>query len=83
MVEVRGCSGKVQILADGGVIAEHRRGTSQRVVLDPRHFEGDATDRVLPPAPLGRLGRRFEEIAALLPEQRPLDLYVALAEAAR
>jgi hypothetical protein len=38
---------------------------------------------VLPPTPLGRFGRRLAELAALAPERRPLDLYAALAEAAR
>ena len=33
--------------------------------------------------PLGRMGRRLQEIAALPVEQRPLDLYAALAEVAR
>jgi hypothetical protein len=38
---------------------------------------------VLPPIPLGKMGRKLAEIAALAPEQRPLDLYAALAEVAR
>jgi hypothetical protein len=29
------------------------------------------------------MGRRLEEIAAMVPERRPLDLYAALAEVAR
>ena len=31
--------------------------------------------------PLGRIGRRLQEIASLPVEARPLDLYAALAEA--
>jgi hypothetical protein len=38
---------------------------------------------VLPPTPLGRMGRRLQEIALMPPEQRPLDIYAALAEVAR
>jgi hypothetical protein len=53
------------------------------VLIDPRCYEGEATERVLPPPPLGRMGRRLAEIAALPVEQRPLDLYAALAEVAR
>jgi transposase len=82
-VEVRGCSGRVQMLHGAAIVAEHRRGTAERLVLDPRHFEGEATDTVLPPVPLGRMGRRLAEIAALEPQRRPLDLYAALAEVAR
>ena len=48
-----------------------------------RHYEGEATEHVLPPTPLGRMGRRLQEIALLAPEQRPLDLHAALAEVAR
>ena len=82
-VELWGGASEVLILAGGAVVARHPRGTESRIVLDPRHFEGKATDGVLPPLPLGRMGRRLEEIAALVPQQRPLDLYAALAEVAR
>jgi transposase len=82
-VEVRGCAGKVQIVAGGTVVASHPRHTAARVVLDPRHYEGEATTTVLPPLPLGRMGERLQEIWSLAPEQRPLDLYAALAEVAR
>jgi len=82
-VEVRGCARVVQVCAEGGVIAEHPRHGRERIVINPRHFEGEATDRVLPPIPLGKMGRKLAEIAALAPEQRPLDLYAALAEVAR
>ena len=68
---------------DGHVVAEHPRHGRERIVIDPRHYEGEATDTVLPPLPLGRLGRRLQEIAALTPQARPLDLYAALAEVAR
>lgn len=83
LVEVRGCSRVVQMVTDGAIIAQHPRHGRERLVLDPAHYEGVATDRVLPPVPLGRMGRRLQEIAELAPEQRPLDLYAALAEAAR
>lgn len=82
-VEVRGCAGKVQILADGQVIREYPRGTAQRVLVDTTCYEGPATERVLPPPPLGKMGRRLAELMAMPVEQRPLDLYAALAEVAR
>ncbi|MEM6796784.1 MAG: IS21 family transposase [Acidobacteriota bacterium] len=82
-VEVRGCSGRVQILSGCQVVAEHPRHTARRVVIEPSHFEGEATDEVLPPQPLGRMGKRLQEIAALAPEVRPLDLYADLAAVAR
>jgi transposase len=82
-VEVRGCAGGVQILYDTQVVAVHRRHTRELLVIDPAHYEGEPTERVLPPTPLGRMGRRLQEIALLAPERRPLDLYAALAEVAR
>jgi len=82
-VEIRGCVGVVQVLVDNRIIAVHPRHTLERLVLDPTHFDGEATDTVLPPPPLGRMGRRLQEITALRPEQRPMDLYAALAEVAR
>jgi hypothetical protein len=82
-VEVRGCAGRVQILAEGRVIREYPRGTKQQVLIDPSCYEGEATDRVLPPTPLGKMGRRLQELAAMPVENRPLDLYAALAEVAR
>jgi transposase len=82
-VEVRGCSRIVQIYAHGRVVSEHPRHGRERIVIDPRHYEGTATKQVLPPVPLGRMGRRLAEIAAMPPQARPIDLYAALAEVAR
>jgi hypothetical protein len=73
----------VQILAECRIVAEHPRHTQHLLVIDPTHFEGEATEDILPPTPLGRMGRRLAEISALIPEQRPVDLYAALAEVAR
>jgi hypothetical protein len=82
-VEVRGCASTVQVWADGRVVAAHPRGTAARNVFDFAHWEGPDTDRVLAPAPLGKMGRRMQEILAMRPEQRPIDQYAAYAEAAR
>lgn len=82
-VEVRGCAGKVQILAEGQVVREYPRGTPERLLIDVSCYEGQATERVLPPAPLGKMGRRLQEIYQMPVEQRPLDLYAELAEVAR
>jgi hypothetical protein len=82
-IEVRGCARVVQLWADGKVLAEHPRGTRSRLLIDPAHYEGPSTEGVHAPVPLGRMSRRLEEIAAMVPERRPLDLYAALAEVAR
>lgn len=83
MVEVRGCARVVQVLHDGSVVAEHPRHTPERILIDPAHYQGEPTLEVLAPMPLGRMGRRLQEIAGMSPQQRPVDLYAALAEVAR
>jgi transposase len=82
-VELRGCARTVEVYCDGVRVAEHPRHTRERIVLQASHYDGPGDARVAPPTPLGRMGRRLAEIAAQPPERRPVDLYVALAEAAR
>lgn len=83
LVEVRGCARTVQVWVESEIVAEHPRHTRERIVIDPRHYEGESTERVQAPVPLGRMGRRLTEIWSMPPERRPLDLYAALAEVAR
>jgi len=73
----------VVIVAGAVTLARHPSGTKGRIVLDQRYFEGAATDFVIPPQPLGRMGKRLQEIYDLAPEARPLDLYAALTVVAR
>ena len=82
-VEVRGLAGHVQTRTGGAVVATHPRGTEALLVTDPSHYDGASTDRVVAPPPLGRLGRRLQELAAAPVARRSVDLYAALAEVAR
>jgi transposase len=82
-VEVHGCAEVVQVWHDGQVVAEHPRRSRQRLLLDPAHYEGPGDDRVMAPVPLGKMGRKLQAIVAQPVEQRPVDLYAALAEVAR
>jgi hypothetical protein len=82
-VEVRGLAGRVQVLKDAAVVAEHPRGTDALLLRDEAHYEGKDTDRVRAPMPLGRMGRRLQEIAASNVQHRSIDLYARLAEVAR
>lgn len=94
-VEILGTLSQVVIRGAGAEIACHPRRTRELLVLDSRHYEGDSTDRVLRPTPLGLRGRlqvaglssSARRSLALLPEpervRRPLDAYVRIVEAAR
>jgi hypothetical protein len=83
VLEVRGCASTVQMWTENQVVASHPRHTRSRLLLDPAHYEGPSTDRIQAPVRLGRMGRRLQEIAAMVPERRPIDLYAALAGVAR
>jgi len=83
MVEMRGCARTVQVWVEAEIVAEHPRHTRSRLVIDPRHYDGPSTETVEAPVPLGRMGRRLQEIWEMTPERRPIDLYAALAEVAR
>lgn len=82
-LEVRGCAAVVQVWHHGRVVAEHPRHTPQRLLITPEHYDGPGDDRVAQPTPLGRMARKLQEILAQPVEQRPLDLYAALAEVSR
>jgi hypothetical protein len=84
-VEVRGCSGSVQILdpRTAAMLISYPRRTRERILIEPVCYDGPGTAQVLPPKPLGRMARKLQEIAATPVERRPVDLYAALAEVAR
>jgi hypothetical protein len=94
-VEVLGTHRHVVIRAAGREVARHLRHTRERLVLEPGHFEGESTDQVLRPTPLGARARlqmaglssAGRSALLLLPERervvRPLAAYAALVEASR
>jgi hypothetical protein len=82
-VEIRGCAGTVQILKDCRIVATHPRGTLERLVIQPGHYEGPNTNRVIAPPPLGRMGAKMRELATASVAYRSIDIYAALAEVAR
>lgn len=82
-VEVRGCASTVQILFEDRVVRAFPRGTAARVLIDPTCYEGDSTDRVIAPTPLGRMGRKLQELVETPAPRRSIDYYVALSEVAR
>jgi transposase len=85
-VEVRGTAQHVVVVAEGRELTRHARHTAARLVLTPTHYEGESTQAVRAPTPLGR--RAQLQLAGLrdLPTStmiaRPLSAYVALVEEA-
>ncbi len=84
-VEVRGCSGFLEVVdrKNGEILRKYPRGTDERLLIDPTCYEGDATDTVAAPRPLGRMSRRLNEIASTGVQFRSIDIYAQLAEVAR
>jgi len=84
-IEARGCAAVVQLVDPGTglIIRTYPRGTAARILTDPTCYEGEATDRVLPPVPLGRMAKALEAIRTMEVEMRSVDIYAALAEVAR
>jgi len=82
-VEVRGYAGQVRIYAQGHRVASHPRGTEGRLLINPAHYEGAGTDRVIPPVPLGKMGRAMQELWKTPVQVRAIDAYARLCEVAR
>jgi hypothetical protein len=84
-VEVRGCSESVPIVdpQTAAILIAYPRHTPKRILIETACYDGPGTAEVIPPKPLGRMARKLQEIAAQPVEQRPVDLYAALAEVAR
>jgi hypothetical protein len=82
-VEVRGCANTVQVLAGNRIVAIHPRRSTARLLIDPAHYDGPPTERVMPPPPLGKMGQLLREIAAEPVVHRSIDLYAQLLEVAR
>jgi len=80
VVEVRGAAESVLFYSDGVLIAQHPRHTQRRLLIDPAHYEGAPTEKVVPPVPLGRLTRHIMNLWDMPVGKRPLDLYEQLLE---
>ena len=78
-VQVRGCAATVEIYgADGRPLASYPRGTECRLLLDQRHAEGGGDARVMPPTPLGKVGRAIVLEKSWEVTRRPIDDYLEL-----
>lgn len=84
-VEIRGCSGIVQIIdpVSGVVEREYPRKTQELLLIDASCYEPTADEEtdhgVRRPLPLGRMAKRLEEIAAQGVATRSIDFYAQIA----
>jgi len=82
-VRVRGCGDEVEILVGVDVVKRYPRGTVQRLLIDQADYEGESTDEVIAPMPLGELGRRIVLERSWEAPRRAIDHYAALVGGAR
>lgn len=85
-VEVRGCSGFIQIVDPdlGDVLKQYPRKSRELLHIDQDCYEPDRLDELASdftprPLPLGQMARRIEEIAAAGVATRSIDFYAAIA----
>ena len=77
-VQVRGAGDQVLILADQKVMKSHPRGTRELLLIDQADYEGESTDRVARPTPLGDLGQQIVLPRSWEAPKRPIEQYAAL-----
>ena len=84
-VEVRGCSGFIQVVdrKNGQILRKYPRGTEQLLFIDSSWYDGEATETVIQPRPLGRMSRRLAEISSMPVQLRSIEIYAQLAEVAK
>ena len=87
-VEVRGCNEVVQIIdpKTGVIVKQYPRKTRELLLIDQDCYEPEEQDAApnsdTPrPLPLGKMARRFEEIAAQGVATRSIDFYAKIAQA--
>ena len=80
-LEVRGCSGFLQIVdrRTGVVVKEYPRGTQQRLLIDQACYESDS-DSADAPRRLGKVARKLAQLAAEPVQLRSIDIYAQLTE---
>ncbi len=59
IVQVRGCTGVVEIWGEGKKICTFPRKTECRLLVDQNHYEGTDSDTKRAPVPLGKIGREI------------------------
>jgi len=79
-VEVRGCSGAVEIFSNNKLVKRYPRGTDCRLLIDQSCYEGDGDERVKRPLPLGRVARSIVLERSWEASQRPIEDYAKVID---
>lgn len=79
-VEVRGCSGTVEILSDNRVVKTYPRATECRLLVDQSCYEGEGDERVRRPMPLGRIARSIVMERSWEAPVRPIEEYAKVID---
>ena len=86
-VEVRGCSGFIQIVdpANGAIVKQFPRNTKELLLVDqdcyePPVEESEYEDTIPRPLPLGKLARHIDQLASQGVAMRSIEFYAAIAE---
>ena len=84
-IEARGCNGFIQIVDrhDGAVVKQYPRKTEAKLLIDPACYEGQSTDGVIAPLPLGQVAQKLQQISQQTVQQRSIETYATLAEVAQ
>jgi len=68
----------VEILADHRVVESYPRGTKARLLIDQADYEGDSTDQVARPTPLGEPGAQIVLQRSREAPKQPIERYAAV-----
>jgi hypothetical protein len=85
-VQVRDCTGTVEIRGEGKRLCVFPRKTDCRLLVDQSHYEVSGEDRAHAPVPLGKIGRQIVVPGSWEIEDAPrrsIDRYEELVGAAR
>jgi transposase len=81
-VDVRGCPQTVEIYGDNHLLITYPRQTQSRLLIDQACYEGEATERVECPTPLGKVGQAIVLSRSWEAPRRPMDTYTRLVDQA-
>jgi transposase len=78
IVEVRGGPDRVEIYSQNRLLATYPRGTDCRLLIDQNHYEGESTDRIMTPTPLGKIAQEIVMEKSWEVPNRPMNQYEAV-----